>query len=468
MGGPDLPITVNIPSVEISKSLLCQTRSKYVVVCEAFGLRSQASRPFEDFKKFHAELTQFIRSLPSQVRMKLNYALPALPPTYFFGNELAATVEDRRAKLETFLQKLLLQPEFINDTEERLWRFLQLHPAASASARLVAARACGPWLQTLCDASLIASDGGGSVVVPLQQPLVEEALLQIVKDVIDENGSLVDGAKQSEVNATCNLLEKVCVGVMDRRRPETVLCAGVEALLLSVLCDTSAVDLKRELKRAMAELAVKQAEVEMGTKTLERIKQEKMDVTRSVSKNTEEIQRWKNAAESAEQLSSLDLRAESMSFESRANLRAHECWQRHQEATDTQKGLRDRVDELDDELRQFSEPLPALKEAVDERRLRVRELTSLTAEVRQRHASLLGDQSQVLDGRRSCGIELQGFSDCLLKARGSLDQERSQRRQLRAYIQGLVKSLEELDSQLGPLDDTLDTDAVEAWAPLGA
>mmetsp|Transcript_57628 Transcript_57628/g.160582 ORF Transcript_57628/g.160582 Transcript_57628/m.160582 type:complete len:849 (-) Transcript_57628:24-2570(-) len=200
----DLPIFVTIPSAETGRGLLGQSPSLYVVEVEAFGLRSEVRHTFESFEKFHAELNQFISHLPSEVRKKLSYALPPLPPTYMFGNEMSATVEDRRVKLEVFMQKLLLQKEIVGDTEGRLWRFLQLHSAASAAASLLTTRSYGSWLRSLWEAST-----GGEGLVPLQHPAVEQALLHVVRNTIGDDGALVATVEEDEVVMACDLVVRI-------------------------------------------------------------------------------------------------------------------------------------------------------------------------------------------------------------------------------------------------------------------
>jgi len=245
----ELPVQVTIPCVETAKSFLDQKPTKYVVEIDAFGLKNTEPMLFEEFEKFHGELTQFIRGLPSQVRMKLNYAIPPLPQTYWIGNEMAATIETRRAQLEEFLQKALLQPDIVNDKEERLWRFLKIHPAGSASARLFVTRSCGPWLHTLWERSF-----QGEGVLTLRHPAVEDALLQIVKDAVNQDGEFVDAVKQSDVNTACGLLEKVFVSVQDRQRSEKVLRSSVESLLNLVRCQSSSNQLRDTASSALLQL----------------------------------------------------------------------------------------------------------------------------------------------------------------------------------------------------------------------
>jgi len=240
----ELPVAVTIPQAEIerglfglpraeiSRGLLGQGYAVFAIEVTAFGLVRQVRRPFEDFEKLHAEMTQFIRGLPSEVRLKLNYALPALPTAPWYWNDSAKALEERRAKLEAMLQKLLQQPEIVHDSEGRLWQFLQLHPAASAAASLLAARSCGPWLRTLWE---VSAEGDG--LLPLRHPSVEEALLDAIADTLRDGRELSSVERQSGMAFAGELLERIFAGGKEVvARPEPVLRRRVEALVSLALC----------------------------------------------------------------------------------------------------------------------------------------------------------------------------------------------------------------------------------------
>ncbi|CAE8675181.1 unnamed protein product, partial [Polarella glacialis] len=166
----ELPITLRIPAAETERGFLGQGYISYVVEVEAFGAKSEVRHPFEAFEKLHEEFAQFFRTFPSEVRKKLSYALPPLPSTCWYKPDSPRTVDERRSKLESLLQRLLQQAEVVNDKEERLWKFLQLPAEAAAAARLLTTKTDGPWLQRLCDASW---DSEGRLLPSLRHPAVE-------------------------------------------------------------------------------------------------------------------------------------------------------------------------------------------------------------------------------------------------------------------------------------------------------
>ena len=122
-------------------------------------------RPYEEFERLHADISQFVRGLPSEVRLRLNYTLPSLPSATWVWGDASKTLDKRRSKLEEFLQKLLLQPEVVHDEERRLLRFLSLSTAATEGTTLVIYRTCGPWLERLWETT-----GEGDGLAVLQHP----------------------------------------------------------------------------------------------------------------------------------------------------------------------------------------------------------------------------------------------------------------------------------------------------------
>jgi len=239
----ELPITVRIPRVdpgkgflglpptELSRGLLGQGHTVYIIEVEAFGLESQIRRQFEDFERFHADMSLLIRGLPSEVRLRLGYALPPLPTTSWFADS-AKALEERRAKLEAMLQKLLLHPEVVYDKAGRLWRFLGLHSAVPAAVSLLAATTCGPWMYSLWEAS---AEGEG--LTPLKHSAVEDALLKVIANTVGENWELADGKQQGSMILACELLERIFGGGRGATtRPEVELRRRVDALVSLLLC----------------------------------------------------------------------------------------------------------------------------------------------------------------------------------------------------------------------------------------
>lgn len=239
----ELPISVRIPRVdpgkgflglpptELSRGLLGQGHAVFIIEVVALGLESVVRRQFEDFEKLHADISLLIRGLPSEVRLRLSYALPPLPTTSWFADS-AKALEERRVKLEAMLQKLLVQPEIVYDSAERLWRFLDLHPAVTSAVSLLAATACGSWLQCLWESS--AEDQG---LVPLKHSSVEDALLQVIANTVGENWELVDGKQQGSMILACEILERIFASGKDVvSRPELVLRRRVDILVSLLLC----------------------------------------------------------------------------------------------------------------------------------------------------------------------------------------------------------------------------------------
>lgn len=191
-----LPITVQIPSTEAERGLLRQNSTFYVVEATAFGLPSRARRSFEDFETLHAGISR-----------KIALLLPPLPPTYWYGNDDPETVEDRRQRLESLLQRLLLLPEALADPEEQLLRFLELHQAASVAVRFLTAPASSKtaWLKSLREVS--REDGG---LRPLQDPLVEGALVKLLKAAVDSDERAGNGQRTPlrpvDIRIACALL----------------------------------------------------------------------------------------------------------------------------------------------------------------------------------------------------------------------------------------------------------------------
>lgn len=212
----------------------CWGQTLFVVEVVAFGLESEVRRPYEDFDKLHADISQFIRSLPSEVRLRLSYALPPLPANVWFVDS-ARVLEERRTKLEALLQKLLLQPEIVNDPEERLWRFLRLHTAVTSAASLLSAKSCGPWLQHLWEAS---AEGEG--LMPLRHSSVEDALHRIISNTLGESHELSDGDKRDSMIFACEILHRIFdSGKEAVARPAQVLRSRVEVLVSLTLCTCS-------------------------------------------------------------------------------------------------------------------------------------------------------------------------------------------------------------------------------------
>eukprot|EP00930_Biecheleria_cincta_P084458 TRINITY_DN73924_c0_g1_i1.p1 TRINITY_DN73924_c0_g1~~TRINITY_DN73924_c0_g1_i1.p1 ORF type:complete len:897 (-),score=172.33 TRINITY_DN73924_c0_g1_i1:48-2696(-) len=178
-----LPLSVQIPRVETERSFLGQATSfVYVLEINAFGISSEVRHSFEDFEKLHALFTQFFRTLPSEVRKKLNYALPPLPSTVWYKViDSPKTLDDRRSKLENLIHCLLQQSEVLNDVEGRLWQFLQLGPTTVAAIRLVLTKSRGPWIETIAEATAVKSFD--EYPPCLLHPLIEETLLHLLADV---------------------------------------------------------------------------------------------------------------------------------------------------------------------------------------------------------------------------------------------------------------------------------------------
>lgn len=196
-----LPVTVTIPRSEQQRtSVLAQPRHVYVVDVVAFGEKFSSKRPFEDFEQLHNELTQFMRKIPSEARLKVNYALPPLPPTQWYKgvwNTSPQELQERCGKLESLMQGLVQQQDVALDPDERLWRFLSLSPCAAAACQMIISRRQGPWLKCLWESSAITD------IAPLRHPSVEDVLVQILR------GDTQDNADDRHLDVVCSLLGRI-------------------------------------------------------------------------------------------------------------------------------------------------------------------------------------------------------------------------------------------------------------------
>eukprot|EP00927_Polykrikos_kofoidii_P054547 TRINITY_DN48957_c0_g1_i1.p1 TRINITY_DN48957_c0_g1~~TRINITY_DN48957_c0_g1_i1.p1 ORF type:complete len:933 (+),score=213.28 TRINITY_DN48957_c0_g1_i1:91-2799(+) len=246
INGRLVPVDVQVPCTESEKLLLSQGRTLYVIKVEAFGLPIQlVRRPFEDFQKLYDELLVMTKGLPSQTRLKIGYSLPALPSTSWYGAfDSAKTIEDRRGRLEKFLQGLLLVPEFILDAEDRILRFLKLQRAAIAAARVVATTSLGPWMCALLEYSAADAEG----LVPLRHPAVEAALLKTAVEV-SNNDELIAGSC-AKITCVCGLAERIFMMSLSSATPVVIraesACVSWAEALLSILCNEASDSLLRD------------------------------------------------------------------------------------------------------------------------------------------------------------------------------------------------------------------------------
>jgi len=202
-----------------------------------------------------------------------------------------------------------------------------------------------------------------------------------------------------------------------------------------------------ELQLAESELAVRDSHVAATTQLLEKLVQEKMLVARRVSECSEDVNRWLNAAAKAEAGD-----AGISSVEGEGNQGADDCWQRHQEAVDTLKVLRSRVEELDSSLQDLSKVFLASKEEANNQSLRVQEMRMRADEAKQRRTAVLCEWTTVVDAGNTCNAELRSFAARLDDARSTLESERRQRSTLRGTIQSVITSLVALDDHLESLE----------------
>eukprot|EP00405_Crypthecodinium_cohnii_P031564 CAMPEP_0206518616 /NCGR_PEP_ID=MMETSP0324_2-20121206/64682_1 /ASSEMBLY_ACC=CAM_ASM_000836 /TAXON_ID=2866 /ORGANISM="Crypthecodinium cohnii, Strain Seligo" /LENGTH=1240 /DNA_ID=CAMNT_0054012001 /DNA_START=164 /DNA_END=3886 /DNA_ORIENTATION=- len=129
--GPNLlaqyPLRVSIPRSTLASGALHITRhTEYVVVIDDCGREYPPRlRRFRDFKWLHDGLR----------RQQLAGALPELPPTKTWGRFDVEFVEQRRNRLEEYLQALLIIPSVVQDN--LVWSFLDTDAATVAVPRFI-------------------------------------------------------------------------------------------------------------------------------------------------------------------------------------------------------------------------------------------------------------------------------------------------------------------------------------------
>lgn len=178
-----LPIVVTIPRADIEQGFT-QQRVLFVVEVSGFGVTSQSRYTFDQFETLYAAVTQVTR-----------FQLPPLPPSQWFGASKQDVVEDRRGRLESLLQKMLMLQEVVDDADQQLWQFLNLPSPVVVAARFLC---CQPsnrrhWLQQLWETS---AEGKGHL--PLQHPLVEKQLVQLLH-YAERSASSMEGEVCREV-----------------------------------------------------------------------------------------------------------------------------------------------------------------------------------------------------------------------------------------------------------------------------
>lgn len=242
--GIALPIVVSIPRTESDNGMLA-TKTLYVVEASGFGVTGRTRHPFEDFEALHASISS-----------KIDFALPPMPASTWFGNNRDTVVEERRGKLESLLGKMLMLQGAVDDSEELLWRFLNLPRPAVVAARFLACQPehRGLWLSRVWETSAEAKGGN----VPLQHPVVEKQLVELARCAVDENDKLTEQAiaHLSDISVACELLARIFSSRDTNRpadfgkEPERHECIPV----LLTLCRVEVPDLKAMRKSSSEDL----------------------------------------------------------------------------------------------------------------------------------------------------------------------------------------------------------------------
>uniref|UniRef100_A0A0G4G0E7 PX domain-containing protein n=1 Tax=Chromera velia CCMP2878 TaxID=1169474 RepID=A0A0G4G0E7_9ALVE len=127
-------------------------KEAYVIEFNECGHVHLVKKRFREFVKLDKELRR--RRLP----------VAELPPKKVFGNFEAAFIEARREGLESYLQRLLVLPEILDD--DLIWEFVEADVAAVIVGRFVSDRSSIPLLRRLRALNLLcrrvlAESGGG-------------------------------------------------------------------------------------------------------------------------------------------------------------------------------------------------------------------------------------------------------------------------------------------------------------------
>jgi len=208
-----LPLEVSIPRTEVTGGVLGTQTIHYVIDVVGFGVRNQVWKTYEDFDQLH-----------SQISAKTCFALPELPPTYWFGNQSAETKEFRRAKLERLLHKMLLIDEVVEDEGQLIWRFLQLPKPVVFAVRFLLAAPPNRWMWLNAVWETSAEAGGDA---PLRHPAVSAALVGLLRAALDGEGHL--RVKSSDVALVCELLARLFASGGSEHGPATDKWPAIES-----------------------------------------------------------------------------------------------------------------------------------------------------------------------------------------------------------------------------------------------
>jgi hypothetical protein len=170
-----LPVVVTIPRTELEQDWKGQ-RALYVVETHGFGVTATAKYAFPDFEELYAAVTKVTR-----------FALPPLPQSQWFGNAKSDVVEDRRGRLETVLQRMLMLQEVCDHNDEDIWKFLAFPKSAVVAARFLC---CTPHDRRVRLQRLWETSAEAKGILPLQHPLVEKQLVQLCHNAVSSVSNL--------------------------------------------------------------------------------------------------------------------------------------------------------------------------------------------------------------------------------------------------------------------------------------
>lgn len=107
---------------------------------------------------------------------------------------------------------------------------------------------------------------------------------------------------------------------------------------------------------------------------------------------------------------------------------------------------------MDRRMQALSSATGPLQAAIEADQDKIGELLAKTADVRQKHNTILDEWSSVVEAGKSCDSELNATSCHISDALHSLRSERGQRKTLRNAIRCVMESLGELDAHLDALE----------------
>lgn len=122
----DVPIYVSIPTTaEKSAYGGLKAYTAYCIEINDFGKELTIERRFDDFKSLHTEL------------ITIDSTIPPLPEKKWGASTDAATVNERRPAFEKLLRHCLQSDIVVFDSNQHIWKFLELPPPAIVAARYV-------------------------------------------------------------------------------------------------------------------------------------------------------------------------------------------------------------------------------------------------------------------------------------------------------------------------------------------